>query len=490
MTTLVRTARQPLSVLSMGNEPTRRKSKRLAVSYDEQDGDFVFTRAAKKVKTAPSEPENDEEPAPVKAKKTTSSRPPKSTIKKRAVSPPPGQPEPASIPLPPQPSTRRSSRRSSQQPSAASQERDEPQLVVPKARATARRTTRASIEREKKGQDTTTEEPQPARTSREPGTPAPEEGDSLQSHHAEGQKIALPFSDTPVQNRNKDFRKKGGNSQRRSSLGMRGRRASSLIDNGHSAIPHKEVDASEFYKHIEEGMLEVRRMKQLLVWCGERALSEKPPHGSRGTNGLLAARAMQDLLLKDLSNKPELSDWFGRESVPKPPAILKPNPRNIEHDAKIAELEAKVKRLQEEKKAWKALTKPIEDVPPLQLTISESDPTKIVPPDPLLLDPEEAAILSSLSDPSVSFSSFRKQTVSKIKEMQSSLEFKVDHLADNVHKLDQRVITAGRQADRVLALASDRLKEREEREKKAAGTSQMPVVEVLRSLSRILPEGG
>ena len=56
------------------------------------------------------------------------------------------------------------------------------------------------------------------------------------------------------------------------------------------------------------------------------------------------ARAMQDLLLKDLSNKPELSDWFGRESVPKPPAILKPNPRNIEHDAKIAELEAKVKR--------------------------------------------------------------------------------------------------------------------------------------------------
>ena len=69
---------------------------------------------------------------------------------------------------------------------------------------------------------------------------------------------------------------------------MRGRRASSLIDNGHSAIPHKEVDASEFYKHIEEGMLEVRRMKQLLVWCGERALSEKPPHGSRGNNAVLA----------------------------------------------------------------------------------------------------------------------------------------------------------------------------------------------------------
>jgi kinetochore protein Mis13/DSN1 len=102
-----------------------------------------------------------------------------------------------------------------------------------------------------------------------------------------GQKIALPFSDTPVINRNKDFRKKGGSSQRRSSLGMRGRRASSLIENGHSAIPHREVDASDFYKHIEDGMLEPQRMRQLLTWCGERALSDKPPHGSRGSSAVL-----------------------------------------------------------------------------------------------------------------------------------------------------------------------------------------------------------
>ncbi|OIW30046.1 hypothetical protein CONLIGDRAFT_632155 [Coniochaeta ligniaria NRRL 30616] len=87
MTTIIRTARQPLSVLSMGNEPTRRKSKRLAVSYDEKDGDFVFTRAAKKAKTVPLEPENEEPLAPVKAKKATTSRLPKFT-KKRVASPP------------------------------------------------------------------------------------------------------------------------------------------------------------------------------------------------------------------------------------------------------------------------------------------------------------------------------------------------------------------------------------------------------------------
>ena len=103
---------------------------------------------------------------------------------------------------------------------------------------------------------------------------------------AESRQIALPFSDTPIINRNKELRKKGG--KRRSSLGMRGRRASSLIENGHSALPHRDVDASEFYKHIEaEGLPEPRRMKQLLVWCGERALPDKPPLGSLNSNAVL-----------------------------------------------------------------------------------------------------------------------------------------------------------------------------------------------------------
>ena len=72
---------------------------------------------------------------------------------------------------------------------------------------------------------------------------------------------------------------------------MRGRRASSLIENGHNALPHREVDPAEFYKHIEaDGITEPRRMKQLLIWCGERALSEKPPHGSHGSSAVLGGK--------------------------------------------------------------------------------------------------------------------------------------------------------------------------------------------------------
>lgn len=51
----------------------------------------------------------------------------------------------------------------------------------------------------------------------------------------EATRIALPFADTPVIRRNKAMRQaQDGKTERRSSLGMRGRRASSLIGSGSS----------------------------------------------------------------------------------------------------------------------------------------------------------------------------------------------------------------------------------------------------------------
>lgn len=339
----------------MGNEPQRRRSKRQAgtsdggltciytitpwytdmdtVAYDEQDGDFVFTRGAKRAKTsaAAAEPENPEpEPVPSRAKKTASARATKATSKKPAASPPPAQPDAQPV-APPQPQpTRRSSRRSSQQTSAPApaQEDEEPQLILPKARTAQRRTTRASLEKGKKLKDAApAPPPEPSRA----GTPTPMEIDRPNSPNHDlpvGQKIALPFSDTPVINRNKDFRKKGGSSQRRSSLGMRGRRASSLMENGHSAIPHREVDASEFYKHIEDGMLEPRRMRQLLTWCGERALSEKPPHGSRGSSAVLGGESAVVLWNAGLSTRTGTDAVFSARDT-------RPAAQGIRHQARV-----------------------------------------------------------------------------------------------------------------------------------------------------------
>lgn len=64
-------------------------------------------------------------------------------------------------------------------------------------------------------------------------TPHPPQAEIDEDHSAT--RITLPFADTPVIRKNKAMREgKGGKGERRSSLGLRGRRASSLIETGNS----------------------------------------------------------------------------------------------------------------------------------------------------------------------------------------------------------------------------------------------------------------
>lgn len=171
-------------------------------------------------------------------------------------------------------------RKSTRRKASVDAPNEEPPLKISK-RGTRRRA-RVSGEKLDEEVPQTNGAPKKRGHDAEPPKRAVPNWDELPQHEAPiaAAKIALPMSDTPVINRNKAMRKKG-NGNRRSSLGMRGRRASSLIDSGQTAIPHREVDPASFYKHIEaDGLTEPRRMKQLLTWCGERALTKKPPHGT------------------------------------------------------------------------------------------------------------------------------------------------------------------------------------------------------------------
>lgn len=80
------------------------------------------------------------------------------------------------------------------------------------------------------------------------------------------------------------------------------------------------------------------------------------------------------------------------------------------------------------------------------------------------------------------------QTSSRLKSITTGLEFKIDQFADGVHKLEAYREIAGKVAEKVLALSAQRLGERGRREKEAIGTKELPVQEVLRELSRLLPE--
>lgn len=295
----------------MSNEqPERRKSKRIAGElqdrrkeankalktraaasvYDEQDGDFHFTRGSKpkRVKNADSEPEP--EPAPVPPKKSGRGRPAKERAPPVAKAPEPAPSVAAAT------SATSSKPRTRRTASLKPVEEDEPQLIAPKR--TTRRNTRNSTEKAQKEKPDSRPGPVPEESYDDAGISTPREAERRRTPRAreepvESAKITLPISDTPVINRNKEMRKKGGGN-RRSSTGMRGRRASSLIESGHNAIPHREVETAEFYKHIEsEGLMEPRRMKQLLTWCGERALLEKPPHGQTDSNTVLGGEFWQ-----------------------------------------------------------------------------------------------------------------------------------------------------------------------------------------------------
>jgi kinetochore protein Mis13/DSN1 len=76
----------------------------------------------------------------------------------------------------------------------------------------------------------------------------------------------------------------------------------------------------------------------------------------------------------------------------------------------------------------------------------------------------------------------------RLNSIQAGIEFQVDHFADGVHKLERYQETAGRVADKIQAIGAVRLEERDRKEKEAVGTRDLPMQEVLRSLSRILPE--
>lgn len=298
--------------------------------YDENDGDFQFTRGSKRQKTkevvADAENSESQQQQVTRGKKAVG----RTTTKAAAKSQQPQLEKEKEVQAG---TSKRAStrRRSSPRPAAAADDsrptqqgkgKDSGGLVVPKQRSgavalsTTKRRTRSSAGstngEEDAAYDGVPQRPltngvvkkgaaqaKERRTGRERvSTPSPPP-----ETHTTTRMIALPFSDTPVINRNREFRKNGGGGgdgvtarggkggdggSRRSSLGLRGRRASSLIEMGHSAIPHSEVDTVDFYKHIEaSGLSEPRRMRLLLTWCAERAVIEKPALGRRDASVIL-----------------------------------------------------------------------------------------------------------------------------------------------------------------------------------------------------------
>lgn len=318
-------------------------SPRLADAYQEADGNFEFSRKSKRVKSSNERPVREEPKAPIKTSVVVE------------------------ITEDPNRSKRSKPRQSEAVPQTESKSlQAESRPKAPKA------STQHGREREKSRMD---DAGLPQATAPSP----PKERRRVSGTTI----VEVPLSETPVIQRNQRMRDKAGGG-RRSSFGRRGRRASSLLDSGiigmsdipastvsqknlgaspyyatpmaglltqslnFTADPHSEVSHRDWYKHIGEDV-EPRRMRQLLVWCGRKALKDTPEAKKSKTdriaqqagvytihseiasfalpvcstsestrplfaNSKILAQVIDEELVRVLVDSPEVSNWFSRAS--------------------------------------------------------------------------------------------------------------------------------------------------------------------------------
>ncbi|KAF2873596.1 Mis12-Mtw1 protein family-domain-containing protein [Massariosphaeria phaeospora] len=481
------TAKRPKTEVNGAGRRTNGATKKAAkteanvvIAYDEDDDGFQFTRRTSRRTTkshlAPEPiPEEPAQPAPSRRKKDSVAAP--------------GSEAPAAK------NPRRSTRLS------ADKEQLEAHADVRKSQSKSTKKTAAP---EKKKQATPAPEPQLEKKIALNGVETPKANELQVAKKRDGgaTKIMLPFADTPVITRNKEMRKGTKEGHRRSSTGLRGRRASSLIDSGLSnALPHSELEVRDYYKYIEQSLPEPRRMKQLLTWSGSRALPEKPSGDVKNVNAIMAARAIQQELIDDFANKPDITDWFSREDAAPAPVVKKPNPQNEKNRLTLQQLEEEVKRLEDEKAAWDALVSIPGSMPPPPPPLIHTPKPALSDVDPSVLDPSQASILAALqlpqsADPSSDThppsSTFTFTTPSALQahltKLSQSLEPHINLFADGVHKIEQYRSTAERVADRVLGTAAQRLEERDKEGKEKVGSEGIGVGDVLRSLAGVLKD--
>lgn len=117
-----------------------------------------------------------------------------------------------------------------------------------------------------------------------------------------------------------------------------------------TAHPHQALDPKDYYKHISEDDMEHRRMQQLLVWCGHRALENPPPapEGQGNPADTAAAehmaRVIKEEILKEITTNGRLSVWMDRDRTNAPDVVKVPNPENEKNRKKLEELKEELSK--------------------------------------------------------------------------------------------------------------------------------------------------
>ncbi|CDK27756.1 unnamed protein product [Kuraishia capsulata CBS 1993] len=157
------------------------------------------------------------------------------------------------------------------------------------------------------------------------------------------------------------LKKKTPEKGRRSSLGKRGKRVSS-IGNGFVAVPHDDVLVEDFYKHFDESSPEPHKMRQLLTWNAKRVMRQ---HSTQHFDPQMfdawqIATQIKEMIIRDFEEGNIETSWLNRsdEGYLKKvmdttrPIRLSPNEVNVTNRRNMDILESKMRLLRAEEKQW------------------------------------------------------------------------------------------------------------------------------------------
>lgn len=346
-----------------------------------------------------------------------------------------------------------------------------------------------------------TEEPSRTRTPSPPGN-------SVRS-----EQIALPTADTPIIRKNQQMRKsKSG--VRRSSLGNRGKRASS-IGNGFEAVPHADVSPKSFYKHIDGEMSEPQRMKQLLLWSLKRVLESQeqafnqakvnPAISVEDKTAINVARFIQEEIVKDVEEGKISTSWWSRpENLDLTETIKKPNSQNIRNKENLETFKKRYDDLIKEKAQWEAQLAAVKQTAEQLVSNSESilsqkNPKSFTHVKSSSLDPKMLKRYPNLTI--IDEELITPQKVGKMKQDIYSLEKEVDKLDNFTHLAGSVTTTATLFSTKQMSDASKQLTQKSQKtplpqdslvstavqETKVIPSDDLnvPVRDILRALTRI-----
>ncbi|CCG82206.1 Kinetochore protein mis13 [Taphrina deformans PYCC 5710] len=317
--------------------------------------------------------------------------------------------------------------------------------------------------------------------------------------------IALPVSDTPIIRKNQALRQNGGDGRRRSSLSMRGKRASS-IGNGFQSLPHPDIPASEFYKHISEDLPDPVRMKQLLAWCARKSIDDSKSrpslHGKETDEQIQAAniaRTIEEEVLKDLIENKITTSWYHQPDQPLTVLEKKPHPQNVNNAAKMKEMEEKIAQLEAEERTWNELLAHHKST---STTMDDKDTSPGATDEPQsvsgerfaksveravdldLLPAHEAEFMHSVTTRAESHVENSRVADNWLREGESNLEFQVDSLLHSLHQQQQYLKQADALSGKLLEAAARAITVAEEQGKLESHNRGIGSIDVLRQISR------